>query len=171
MLWDQVAILVWVPPKMYRSNFCGLLFIHKMKMIILNSKVALNVSNNSSDAWPRVFIFFLLDVNRSLTWFSAFFLIPDLQLDLGAGLSPTWLSFTTGWRRHYSDGDCLTNKHFHSTSTGSSQCCPGLVKDTLFMGSQWTALTKVTPLLNALQLYWKNQPTLQRANKYLNLWD
>lgn len=33
------------------------------------------------------------------------------------------LSLTTGWPWHYSDGDCLTNKHFHFTSAGSSQCC------------------------------------------------
>lgn len=33
------------------------------------------------------------------------------------------LSLTTGWPWHYSDGDCLTNKHFRFTSAGSSQCC------------------------------------------------
>lgn len=35
----------------------------------------------------------------------------------------TELSLTTGWPWHYSDGDCLTNKHFRFTSAGSSQCC------------------------------------------------
>lgn len=33
------------------------------------------------------------------------------------------LSLTTGWPWHYSDGDCLTNKHFRFTSASSSQCC------------------------------------------------
>lgn len=35
----------------------------------------------------------------------------------------TELSLTTGWPWHYSDGDCLTNKHFRFTSAGCSQCC------------------------------------------------
>lgn len=33
------------------------------------------------------------------------------------------LSLTSGWPWHYSDGDCLTNKHFRFTSAGCSQCC------------------------------------------------
>lgn len=33
------------------------------------------------------------------------------------------LSLTAGWPWHYSDGDCLTNKHFRFANACSSQCC------------------------------------------------
>lgn len=74
----------------------------------------------------------------------------------------TELSLTTGWPWHYSDGDCLTNKHFRFTSTGCSQCCCSgytlCIEDTLnWKKERWPTLLKApTGPENTLWLHYKN---------------
>lgn len=75
----------------------------------------------------------------------------------------TELSLTTGWPWHYSDGDCLTNKHFRFTSAGSSQCCCSGYIHALYRGhlelekERWPTLLKApTGPENTLWFHYKN---------------
>jgi len=72
------------------------------------------------------------------------------------------LSLTTGWPWHYSNGDCLTNKHFRFKSAGFSQCsCCGYtyyIRGHLELEKErWPRLLKaLTGPENILWFHYKN---------------
>lgn len=88
------------------------------------------------------------------------------------------LSLTTGWPWHYSDGDCLTNKHFRFTSAGSSQCCcygyTYGIEDTLNWKKKkerWPTLLKApTGPENTLWFHYKNHIMVVNTIKKLQFY-
>ncbi len=78
----------------------------------------------------------------------------------------TELSLTTGWPWHYSDGDCLTNKHFCFTSAGSSQCCCSGLYIPYSQRTPWIGKREVANAIKST--HWSGKHTVISLQKSYN---